>query len=536
MQERALAALRRLWQTFSAFSIGQKAVTISVTAVLLVGGLLFYRWASQPSYGTLFSNLSGTDASAIVDKLSGDGVPYKLSDGGKTILVPQTQVYDLRLKMSGEGLPGQEETGYTLLDKQGITTSDFMQHVGYQRALEGELAKTIKAIEGVNAASVHLALPQQDVFTDDAAKPTASVLVTTKSGRDLADQQVQAVVNLVGSSVTGMDPADVTVADSSGKVLSTGRDGGLSAAGDQRSRETQAFEGQMSTSIQQMLGKVLGQDRAAVKVTADLDYDKTESKTQRYVNDPKVPPLSSSRKEEAYTGGGTAVGGVLGPDNIQVPAGGNGNGNYKSATETRDNAVGTVTETRQAAPGKVRKLSVAVLVDGKAPTAVQTAEVEQLVSAAAGLDTKRGDTIQVSQMPFDQTAADRSAAEAAAAAKAEKAAQQATMLKTGGAVAGIVALAVFAGLRARRKRRAQLTPDELARLEEMQAALDRSQAQALEAAEREALPAAQEAPKQPADSSGAERDALRGEISEMVERQPEEVAQLLRGWLADRRA
>ncbi|WP_067473279.1 flagellar basal-body MS-ring/collar protein FliF [Actinomadura hibisca] len=536
MQERALAALRRLWQTFTGFSTGQKAVTISVTAVLLVGGLFFYRWASQPSYGTLFSNLSSTDASAIVDKLSGDGVPYKLSDGGQTIQVPQAQVYDLRLKMSGEGLPKQDDTGYTLLDKQGITTSDFMQHVGYQRALEGELATTIKSIEGVSAASVHLALPEKDVFTEDAAKPTASVLVTTQSGQALSNQQVQAVVNLVGSSVTGMDPANVTVADSTGKVLSSGQNGDLSAAGDQRTQQTQAFENQMGSSIQQMLGKVLGQDHAAVKVTADLDFDKTESKTQRYVNDPKVPPLSSTRKEEAYTGGGTAVGGVLGPDNIQVPAGGNGNGNYKSATETRDNAVGTVTETRQAAPGQVRKLNVAVLVDGKAPTAVQTAEVEQLVSAAAGLDTKRGDTIQVSQMPFDQTAANRTAAEAATAAKAEKAAQQATMLKTGGAIAGIVVLALLAGLRARRRRRAQLTPDEMARLEEMQAALDRAQAQALESAEREALPAAGDAPKQPADSSGADREALRGEISDMVERQPEEVAQLLRGWLADRRS
>src|SRR5918912_1535477 len=149
MRDRITGVVRRLVATFGSFTPGQKAMT----------------------------------ACAVVDKLSADGVPYTLSNSGQTINVPQAQVYDLRLKMSGAGLPAQSETGYALLDKQGVMTSEFMQHVDYQRAMEGELAKTIKSISGVTAATVHLAIPQKDVFTDEQQKPTASVLVATSPGR-----------------------------------------------------------------------------------------------------------------------------------------------------------------------------------------------------------------------------------------------------------------------------------------------------------------------------------------------------------------
>src|SRR5947209_14417049 len=229
MKDRALGTVKRLTGTFGAFTPGQKAVTLLGVIALVIGGVLFARWASTPAYSPLFSNLSSTDASAIVDKLSAGGTSYQLSDGGATILVPQSQVYDLRLKMSGQGLPAQSDTGYSLLDKQGVTTSDFMQNVDYQRALEGELGKTIKSINGVQAATVHLAIPQKDVFATDSQKPTASVLVTTSLGRTLSTDQVQSVVHLVAASVVGLDPNQVTVADSAGSVLSTGNGQNLSS-------------------------------------------------------------------------------------------------------------------------------------------------------------------------------------------------------------------------------------------------------------------------------------------------------------------
>src|SRR5256886_4330152 len=342
MRDRAIEVVKRLAKTFGAFTPGQKAVTLIGVVVLGVGGFFFANWASAPSYAPLFSNLSSTDASAIVDKLNAGGTQYQLADGGATIMVPQSQVYDLRLKMSGQGLPAQTETGYSLLDKQGLTTSDFMQNVGFQRALEGELSKTIKSISGVQAAAVHLALPQKDVFATETQKPTASVLVTTALGKTLNPDQVQSVVHLVAASVVGLDPNQVTVADAAGNGLSTGNGQTTSSAASGRNQQTQQYEQRMNDALQQMLNSVVGTRPAAVKTTADLGYDQTETKTQTYVApSPSTPPLSQSTNVESYSGTGTTTGGVLGPDNIQGPNGG-GNGQDSHPTDTPDNAAGRV--------------------------------------------------------------------------------------------------------------------------------------------------------------------------------------------------
>src|SRR5256885_913152 len=280
-----------------------------------------------------------------------------------------------------------------------------MQNVDYQRALEGELDKTIKSINGVQAATVHLALPQKDVFATDSQKPTASVLVTTSLGKTLSPDQVQSVIHLVAASVVGLDPNQVTVADAAGNVLSTGNGQTTSSAASGRNQQTQQYEQRMNDALQQMLNSVVGTGHAVVKTTADLDYDQTETKTQTYVApSPSTPPLSQSTNTETYAGTGGGMGGVLGPDNIQVPSGG-GAGTYSHSTNTQDNAVGMVSETRNSAPGNVRRLSVAVLLDSTTAKNVDLAAVQKLVTSAAALNAQRGDTIAVSAMPFDTSAA-----------------------------------------------------------------------------------------------------------------------------------
>ena len=171
---------------FNGFTSGQKVMTGVLLLTLIVGGYLFMKWESKPSYTPLFSNLTTQDASAITDQLKAQNVDYQLSDGGQTVLVPQSQVYQLRLDMSKQGLPTGGNEGYTLLDKEGVTTSEFRQRVDYQRALEGELAKTIGAMDTISGASVHLVIPQQDVFVSDAQKSSASVLIETKGGAALS--------------------------------------------------------------------------------------------------------------------------------------------------------------------------------------------------------------------------------------------------------------------------------------------------------------------------------------------------------------
>lgn len=531
MRDRLPQTYRRLTSAFGSFTPGQKAVTITAVLALVIGGYFFATWASKPSYSPLFSNLSGTDASAIVESLQASSTPYELADGGQTIMVPQDKVYDLRIQLSGEGLPGEAETGYALLDKQGITASEFMQHVGYQRALEGELANTIKSIKGVEAATVHLAIPQKDVFADSEKKPTASVLVASKTGRSLDSGQVQAVVNLVASSVEGLEPEQVTVAGSDGTMLSAG--GGSAVAtgdGDGHSKQTEAFQKRLNGDIQRTLEKVVGPGHAVVTTTADLDYDQTETRTRTYSADPAVPPGSESRKTEKYSGGGAANGGVLGPDNIQVPNGAAGTGQYEAVEETKNNLANQTDETRKAAPGKIRKLNVAVLLDSRTAGTIDAAEVQDLVTAAAGVDAKRGDTIAVASMPFDQSAAEEAKQALAEAKAAEQQEKTMTMVKTAGIMLLILAVLFIAWRASRRSKRSQLSAEELAELDAMQAALEAQRLAALEAGSAIALEAG---PQRDADD--AAREVRQNEIAQMVEKQPDEVAQLLRGWMSERR-
>src|SRR5581483_4490957 len=190
-----------------------------LAVVTLIGGMAFMRWAGTPSYSVLFSGLDAKGAQSVIDKLKADKVPYKLADQGGAILVPQATVYDLRLSLSAAGLPKGGTVGYELLDNQGLTTSDFTQKVDYQRAVEGELARTLMAFAGVDNASVHLAIPQDTLFTDDKQPARASVLLKTST--DLSDEAVQSIVNLVSSAVPNLSPNDVTVADTAGRVLSS---------------------------------------------------------------------------------------------------------------------------------------------------------------------------------------------------------------------------------------------------------------------------------------------------------------------------
>jgi flagellar M-ring protein FliF len=538
MKNQLTAGVRRATTTFQSFSAGQKAVTIVAIAALAIGGYFFSTWAAKPNYTPLFSNLASTDAAAIVEKLDSEGVQYELQDGGNTILVSKDQVYSLRLKMSGAGLPADTEGGgYSILDNQNVMTSEFMQQVGYRRALEGELAKTIKSIEGVTAATVHLAIPQKDVFSDDQQKPTASVLVATGAGKNIKDDQVQAVVHLVASSVEGMDPASVTVVGADGSVLSNNGAAGGATGNDTRSRATTDYESRLNSSVQRMLDQALGTGNAVVQISADLDFDNTETKTQKYVADPATPPLAESTKTETYTGGGgTPTGGVLGPDNIQVPAGAGGNGTYEQSETTKNNAVGVVTEVRKSAPGAVKKLSVAVMINSDSVQGANEAQLQQLISSAVGLDATRGDTIAVSAMSFDKTNAEATKKELEAAQAADQQAATMSMVKTGALIFGVFVLILmaFVGNKRRQKKLQKALQAQIDRFEAEQAELVAARVPATigaggAAGELTAGPAVELDPEVLA------REERSREITALASQQPEDVVVLLRGWLADRR-
>ncbi|MFC7528112.1 flagellar basal-body MS-ring/collar protein FliF [Actinoplanes sp. GCM10030250] len=534
MTDRLPAPVRRVTDTFKSFTPGQKAVTIFAVIAILVGGYFFATWAAKPSYQILFNNLSTKDASAIVESLQKSGTSYELANDGQTVLVPRDQVNNLRLQLSGEGLPNDEGTGYSLLDQQGITTSDFMQHANYQRALEGELAKTIKSIEGVEAATVHLVMPQEDVFTDDQAKPTASVLVASKASNPLDEPQVQSIVHLVASSVEGLDPTQVTVAGSDGRMLSAGGGAAVAAgSGNSSEQQTVAFQTRLNSSLQRMLDNLVGPGNAVVTTTAELDFDQTETRSKTYSADPAVPAQSESINTETYTGSGTGNGGVLGPDNIQVPNG-NGNGQYANKNETRNRQLNEVQEVRRNAPGGINRLNVSVLLNSTTAAGVDANQVQQLISAAAGVDATRGDTIAVAAMPFDNSAAQAAKDELAAAAVAEKQAKQMTLVKTGALLFVVLAL-LFLAWRAnkRAKKRQQLSEEERRHLEEMQAALEAQRQAELDmtAAGVGMHTNMLESPPVATRNNEA-REERHKEIEELVRDKPEETAALIRGWMS----
>jgi flagellar M-ring protein FliF len=536
MTDRLPAPVRRITDAFRSFTPGQKAVTITAVIALVIGGYFFATWASKPSYSILFNNLSTKDASAIVDSLQKSGTKYELANDGQTILVPQDQVNSLRLSLSGQGLPGDAGTGYSLLDQQGITTSDFMQHTNYQRALEGELAKTIGSIDGVEAATVHLVLPTKDVFADNQDPPTASVLVASSPSKPLSGQQVQAIVHLVASSVEGLDPTQVTVAGADGKILSTGGGADVGTGGDNtQDAQTAAFQNRMNTSLQSMLDNVVGPGHAVVTVNAALDFDQTQTQSKTYQQDPSLPATSEQNSREAYNGSGNCNGGVLGPDNIAGPgcSGGgsssSGPGQYENSTNTRNNALNEVNKVSKSAPGSIKNLHVAVLLDSTTAGSVNPTQIQQLLSSAVGIDPTRGDTIAVSAMPFDQSAAKQAQSALSASATAAKQAKQMSLIKTG-ALAAIVLALMFVAWRAtkRSSKRKGLTTEERQHLEDMQAALEAQRLAELNAA----IPAQMiEAGPDLTAELEAREERVR-EIEQMVKDQPEEMATLLRGWLA----
>jgi flagellar M-ring protein FliF len=340
---------------------------------------------------------------------------------------------------------------------------------------------------------------------------------------------VQAIVHLVAASIEGLTPQGVTVVDAAGRVLSAaGEDGQLDTASNLRSSQTAAFEQRLASSVQELLAPVVGAGHAVVRVNADLDFDSRNTQKETYVGDDTTPPLAEGTVKETYEGTGTATGGVLGPDNIAVPSGPGGNSTYSKEQNTRNNAVGRVVEQIKSAPGQVNRLSVAVLLDEKSAASIDMTEVQGLVANATGIDTTRGDSVQVSALPFDTTGAD----EVKKALKDAKSASDRAKLMNYGRDA-LIALVVIAGILIglRRSRAAAvpapLSPEDMRELEEARRLL------ALTAANRdEAADPALPAPREPL----AIQASVADEIGDLVERQPEEVAQLLRGWLADRRS
>lgn len=489
-------------------AIGAGVVAIIASALLLVtsGG-------KSVQMSPLYTDLSEGDAASVVSELDSRAIEYELKDGGATVMVPKDDVYRTRLYLSEKGLPKNND-GYALLDKQGITTSEFRTRTAYQRALEGEIARTIGEIEGIEMAVVHLALPPQSSFVDDAGNPTASVLVRT--GKTLSESQISSIVYLVSSSVRDMSPENVTVADANGVMLHAPGSAGLAAASG--SGKEAEFEASLSASISQLVSRVAGPGKAAVQVNVSLNMDQRKSVSETFTKpegsgDGNTGLIDSETSaNEEYNGVSPNQSSVLGPDGAPV-AGNNQNAttDYTKDNAQRDYVYDRVVEEVNAAPGEIERLSVAVAVDDQAVDAATIEQIEGLVVAAAGIDEKRGDQVVVTRMPFAQ--ADDELAQAQKEAAAQESQGQLFALIRTALVALALALMAFFAYRSVKKARTVVVENiDIASLN---------------------LGGANQPAQE--DEEEQEQDETQERLTSMAQMQPEAVAQVLKTWLSDPR-
>ncbi|MGQ9853572.1 MAG: flagellar basal-body MS-ring/collar protein FliF [Candidatus Oleimicrobiaceae bacterium] len=380
------------------YSPVQKMVFVVTLAAIIAGFIFLLRWATRPEFVTLYSELELKDGEKVVEMLRGARVPYRIVDGGRAILVPSSRVYELRMKLAAEDLPRSGRIGYEVFDKKDIGVSEFVQSVNYQRALEGELARTIQALSEVEFARVHLVFPKERLFKEDQQKPTASVLLRLRPGARLSEAQVAGIANLVANSVEGLDQRKVTIVDSQGKILSDNTDQdslvGLSSNQLELQKKVETY---LQQKAQSMLDGVLGPGNAIVRVAAELNFKKADKVAESY--DPDLAAVLSQENMEETSGDTSGKPLVSSRRTIT---------NYQ-VSKTVEHVIESV--------GNIERLSVAVLVNGTyrsvpGPEGKSTREyvprseeeltqLEAMVKGAVGFSEERGDQFEISNLQFD---------------------------------------------------------------------------------------------------------------------------------------
>ncbi|WP_028081881.1 flagellar basal-body MS-ring/collar protein FliF [Solimonas soli] len=415
-------------------ALRQLAVLLGIAAAAAIG-IGIWSWSQKPGYVPVYAGLSDKDAAELADALRAANIPMKL-DGG-TVTVPQAQLYDARLKLAAQGLPrGSDSQGFELMQQdQGFGTSQFVENARYQHALETELARTIGSLQPVRGARIHLAIPKPSAFARKSDAPSASVFVELYAGRTLEQDQVASIVHLVAASVPGLQPAAVTVIDQFGHLLTNSDSDSALARTAEQFDYTRRLEADYQRRIEQLLTPMVGAGRINAQVAADMDYSETEEAREQYGADP-AKLRSEQTSEDVQRGAAKTAAGIPGATSNQPapqtanpplnqlsgqPAGqpgADGRGDdiqSQSRQATRNYELDrTVSHTRQSV-GRLRRLSVAVLVDHvpqtdgqgrdqktvmRALTPEELGKVEALVKEAVGFDAARGDSVAVQNSAF----------------------------------------------------------------------------------------------------------------------------------------
>jgi flagellar M-ring protein FliF len=389
---------------------------VAVTTALIGFFAFVIMRVTTPQMTTLFTDLSLEDSSAVIKDLERQAIPFELRNDGAVIMVPKDKVTRLRMKLAETGLPKGGGVGYEIFDKSdALGTTSFVQNINHLRALEGELARTIRAIDRVQAARVHLVLPERPLFSREMPEPSASIVVRVRG--TLEPQQIRAIRHLVASAVNGLKPQRVSIIDEAGQLLADGASGTTdNAIGDERRA---AYEKRMRNEIEAIVSSVVGAGRARVQLSADFDYNKITQTSDRFDPEGRVLRSSQTREESSATAennGQVTVNNEL-PGNQQNTTAPTARDQSKKTEETNNYEISRTTKTEVTEAGRVNRISVAVLVDGsytkseKGEMVYQDRSKEQLdriaalVRSAIGFDQKRGDQVEVVNLRFAEAPA-----------------------------------------------------------------------------------------------------------------------------------
>ncbi len=403
----------QMWKGFESLPVSRKLTILAAAGITLLSIALAVVFINQPDYKVLYTNLSTEDAGQITARLQEKKIPYQLSPTGDMISVPSEKVSELRLELAASGLPKGGGVGFEIFDTKNLGVTEFVQQLNYQRALQGELTRTINSLDEIQQSRVHLVIPKKSLFSEDQKKPTASVIVKFKSGRNLNEQQIQGIAHLVSSSIEGMSPRDVMIVDSSGKVLSKVTEGGeMAQLSNSQIEYKKNVEKELTNRITSMLEKVVGEGKAVVRISTDLDFRVMEKTEEKYASEePAIRSVQRSQEKSGSISGGAGESSVATTARQATPPRPTGSNREKSDETINYEISRTVNKTVMPV-GDVKKLSIAVLIDGNyvkndkgveeyqpRPEKELTA-LEDLVKKSAGFDVKRGDQVVVSNVPF----------------------------------------------------------------------------------------------------------------------------------------
>ncbi len=410
--------LSNLMAQFQALPAGRRAALVLTAA----GSLAFFLWlgsgAGRADYRLLFRGLDEDEAAKVLDGLGAEKIPYRIEEGGTAILVPASLVYEARIRVAGRGLP-VGSAGFEIFDDAGFGVTDFVQKVNYQRALQGELARSVEQLEAVERVRVQIAMPERTPFMrKDANQASASVVVRLRPGAELQREQVRGIVHLVSSSVQRLDPSRVTVVDTHGRMLAPladGQPGPKAPAGALAQQAT--IEQQLAERVESILVRTVGAGRVVARVSAELDWTQIEQTEERFDPDSQVARSEqrSSDSSEDGSGGAAGIPGIRSnsPGGVAAATGGQSGRAASRSSETVNYEISKVVSRRIDPVGSIKRIDVAVLLDGKPPEPGAEAEAgfqpwsqqeldrfEELARHAVGFSSERGDRITLTSAPF----------------------------------------------------------------------------------------------------------------------------------------